>query len=368
MNRKIVRVIVSIVIIVLIIGGVFFIVGLEKGKSDDSYTKQGNDNQSEDNSNIGMNIVLSLEDKISDNTAWCGTFNLIWNDLKNDLAKRDIVFTPQLKVVENLNKGTFLTKYVDESSYYKVYGHPTLKLKKEIEDAIKEKFNETSDILNDFDWEENEANSYFLYAMLKKEFEFPKEFTQLANGKFKNNDNVEYFGINSTTDEQVRQQVKVLYYNSKDDFAVRLLTKGNDEIILAKGNKNNTFGSAYEDIIKQSKKYNNNKNLIGGDILKIPNIEIDLKKEFEEIEDKTFLFSNGEEYIISKAVQTIKFELDKKGGKIKSEAGMMINDTASLSTKSPREFILDDTFMIFLIENQKELPYFAAKISDITNM
>ena len=39
-----------------------------------------------------MNIALSLEDEIKPNTAWCGTFNLIWNDLKNNLAKQDIVF------------------------------------------------------------------------------------------------------------------------------------------------------------------------------------------------------------------------------------------------------------------------------------
>lgn len=35
-----------------------------------------------------MNAVLSLEDKIADDTVWCGTFNLIWNDLKNELAKK----------------------------------------------------------------------------------------------------------------------------------------------------------------------------------------------------------------------------------------------------------------------------------------
>ena len=47
----------------------------------------------------GISSVLSLEDKIQENTIWCGTFQLIWNDLKNDLAKQDIVFNPQLKVV-----------------------------------------------------------------------------------------------------------------------------------------------------------------------------------------------------------------------------------------------------------------------------
>lgn len=51
----------------------------------------------------GITTALTLEDEIKDDTIWCGTFQLIWNDLKNDLAKQDIVFIPQLKVVENLN-------------------------------------------------------------------------------------------------------------------------------------------------------------------------------------------------------------------------------------------------------------------------
>ncbi len=54
-----------------------------------------------------IEVVLSLEDKITKNSLWCGTFNLIWNDLKTEIIKKDIEFTPQLEIVENLNKGTF---------------------------------------------------------------------------------------------------------------------------------------------------------------------------------------------------------------------------------------------------------------------
>ena len=59
--------------------------------------------------------VLTLEDEIQDNSIWCGTFQLIWNDLKNDLAKQDIKFTPQLQVVENL-------KQLEEQGMYEKYG------------------------------------------------------------------------------------------------------------------------------------------------------------------------------------------------------------------------------------------------------
>ena len=63
-------------------------------------------------------------------------------------------------------------------------------------------------------------------------------------------------------------------------------------------------------------------------------------------------------------MQTIQFELDRTGGKIKSEAGMM-NQEMGLPYAN-REFRIDDTFAIFLKEEGKATPYFAAKISDIT--
>lgn len=99
-----------------------------------------------------LSTVLTLEDKIQDDTIWCGTFQLLWNDLKNDLAKQDIVFSPQLEVIENLNKETFTVDDLSEKYYYKKIGTPSIELKQEIENAIKDKFNETSEILDDFDW------------------------------------------------------------------------------------------------------------------------------------------------------------------------------------------------------------------------
>lgn len=359
MSNKIGKIVVAIILSVIILCLVYF--GIKNGTTQNLSRRRIS-------TNSDIKIVTSLEDEISDNTAWCGTFNLIWNDLKNDLVKQDIVFAPQLKMVENLNKGTFNTSHISEDSYYKVYGHPNKRLKEEIEKAIKEKFNETSDILDDFEWENRDSNDYFLYAMLKKEFKFQCVFTELENGTFGKYNNVKYFGINTDTDEQVRNQVMVLYYNSKEDFAIKLLTKSNDEVIIAKGNNSNTFGEMYDDIKQRSKEYNGSHSFSKKDILKIPNISFDLKKEFEELENKPYYFSNGDEYYIEKALQTIRFDLDKEGGKIKSEAGIMNKAQSIEVSNEPREFLVDDTFTIFLKEKDKDLPYFASKISDISQV
>lgn len=314
-------------------------------------------------------IVLSLEDKISDNTAWCGTFNLIWNDLKNDLVKQDIVFTPQISLVENLNKGTFDTSNISEDSYYKIYGVPSYELKNKIKKDIKLKFNETSDILDGFNFENSSDEDYFLYSMLKKDFEFPKVFTRLKNDKFGKYTNVKYFGIDNSTKSAVMDQVEVLYYNSSTNFAIKLITKSNDEVIISRGNEGDNFYDIYKKIDEDSKQYIGNKSIIKGEKVKIPDINLNVIAELKEIEQKPFLFADGRQYVISKALQTIKFSLDEKGGKIKSEAGMMVNKASAMEdVKQKRDFIVDDTFFIFLKEKDKTLPYFAAKISDISKV
>lgn len=310
--------------------------------------------------------TLTLEDEIQNDTIWCGTFQLIWNDLKNDLAKQDIVFTPQLKVVENLNKETFTTNDISDKYYYKKMGRPTIALKEEIEKAIKDKFNETSDILNGFTWNDKDDRGYFLYAMLKKEFQFETAFEELENGNFENYENVKYFGIEKNSEsEELRNQVEVLYYDSKDNFAIKLKTKQEDEVILCKNPEGNTFNEIYQNITKQTNQYKGEKKLQEGELLKVPNIKLKEKAEFTQIEGKPFLFTNGDGYEIEKALQTIEFKLDRTGGKIKSEAGMMLKKSIIMLDEI-REFSIDDTFTIFLVEEGKDTPYFAGKINDIT--
>lgn len=374
-KKKTVFAVIAIVVIILIVLlGLLYglnLIGNQRSVNDEQKEKYqqsniNNENVQKNNNQNSVDIALTMDDEITKDTAWCGTFQLIWNDLKNDVVKQDIVFNPQLKVVENLNKGSFNTTQISDSSYYKAQGIPTQELKEQIENGIKEKFNETSDILDDFVFD-GDPNKYFLYAMLKKEFEFENEFDELDDGKFGEYNDVEYFGINSNSNELLRNQVQVLYYNSKEDFAIKLLTKQNDEVIIARGNEGNTFNEIYNDVKNKQTTYQGNTELSEVDNLQIPKINFDVKKEFEELEDKEFETADREIMFIEKALQTIEFELDEKGGKVESEAGMMVNKMSALPEESePREFIVDDTFTIFLQEEGKEMPYFCANIDDIT--
>ena len=330
----------------------------------------------------GITVVPTMNDTITDDSSWCGTFQLVWNDMKNEVVKKDIVFNPQLDMVKNLNKEDFNETMLSEDYYFKVYGLKSLALKEQIENGIKEKFNQPSDILDDFDWFENglddsknaDISRYFFYTMLYRKFEFLQEFDKLDNDKFGNEyKDVEYFGIDKNTKNSVGNQIEVLYYNSKDDFAILINTKTNDEVIFYKSPKGSNFNEIYENMNNEANKYTGSKSFKNVDEFKAPKLEFNEKREYTELANKVFktadpIYDTAE---IQKAIQTIKFSLDEKGGEIKSEAAIdtrlaITSVESKPKTDEPRYFYVDDTFAIFLREKGKTKPYFAGRIDDIT--
>lgn len=322
-------------------------------------------------------VVPTMLDELTADSTWCATFQLIWNDLKNEVAKQDIVFSPQEVMADNLNKESFTESMISDEYYYKKYGFKSLELKAEIEKGIKDKFNQTSDILDKFDWSEDALNNpnnpntnrYFFYTMLYREFEFLNEFDKLEDGNFGKYTGVKYFGIDANTADKVGNQIDVLYYNSEDDFAVFLNTKTDDEVIFVKNPQGTTFKEIYEDMLAETQKYDGSRSFNKIDEFKAPMLTYDEEREYEELQEKEFPTAFGRGLIV-KAIQTIKFELNEKGGKIKSEAGMDMMDTATAiivdKKPTPRYFYVDDTFAIFLKEAGKSMPYFAGRVEDIT--
>lgn len=303
--------------------------------------------KSENNDLKEINVVPTLISKLQDNSIWCAPFQLIWNDLKNEVVKDNIVFVndENNQTVLDLNKETFKETDISDNYYYKKHGYMTLDLKKEIEKGINDKFNEKSDILDQFRFENNSKN-YFLYAMLYRKFEFNNPFDIL---------NEDTFGIDKDSNSILDNNVKVLYYDDYDNYAVKLITKDHDEVILVKGKNNlNTFNDIY-----QSLNLNQESNFEEDDTISINNFDFKLKASYKELENKEIKNSN---YIISQTVQTINFTLDNKGGKVKSEAGIGMKYTAVLSG---RHFNFTDNYVLFLKEENKNIPYFAMKIDNI---
>ena len=321
-----------------------------------------------------VKVVASLEDEITTNSAWCGTFQLVWNDMVNNVIKDNVKFLEgdnleaAQKIADNLDKQTFKEDQLSEKDYYKIFDLMSLELKSRIEKTIKDKFNETSDILDDIDWTDD-PNTWVFYTMLKKVFNFENDFDELENDKFANKyEEIKYFGIDKDSDSKLYSQVDVLYYNQKNDFAVVLNTKEGEEVILTRGLEGNTFSSMYNDMAKKAKSYKGNKKFTEDDYLKVPNIKLNTKRNYKELCNKTFFAKDGDRCEIKEAIQTIQLDMDKSGGKIKSEAVIVMTKNAAIMEEpiEKRYFNLDDEFTMFIKEKDKDLPYFAANIEDIT--
>ena len=71
--------------------------------------------------NVNLNIVPTYISKIENNSVWCPTFQLIWNDLKNQIIGQDIEFIEDKdnQYVNDLNKETFNAKMINDKYYYK---------------------------------------------------------------------------------------------------------------------------------------------------------------------------------------------------------------------------------------------------------
>ena len=332
-----------------------------------------NDNKRNLKETKGIIIVPTMYDEITTDTAWNSTFQLVWNDFKNELIKQDIIFEEKNNIVDNLNKEYFTDKMISEDYYYKNYGLKTLELKDEIEKGIKEKFNQTSDIINDFDWDEKNLNHddsnskrYFFYSMLYRVFEYNYKFKELEKGSFKDVKDIKYFGTDKTSTSKVRSQITILFYNNEQDFAISISTKNNDELIFYKNPKGTTFNEIYENLLSEKEKYKGSKSLLDEENFKAPYMDFKVKKEFTELENKPFKAADGDTCIIEKAIQSIEFQINEKGGKVKSEAGMDVRKELAIDPAELRYFNVDNTFALFLKENKKDVPYFALRVNDIT--
>ena len=40
----------------------------------------------------GVEVVPTMNDKIDSDSTWCGTFQLVWNDMINEVVRQDILF------------------------------------------------------------------------------------------------------------------------------------------------------------------------------------------------------------------------------------------------------------------------------------
>ena len=274
----------------------------------------------------GIEVLPTMQSRSNaQDRVWVGTFQLVWNDFMDKFVHNPVRFREGTPVfVQELNKQAFTVDDISDKSYYKITTKVTKNTKKQITKAIRKKFRESSDILDKLDLTPRN-DKFLIYAMLKKDFEFKNEFNKLGKSAFGEDKTAEYFGVTKGSKDEFGNSVNVLFYNNPDAFT-------------------------------GSKEFGND------DELKVPNIKLFEEKTFDELSGKRVMGTN---IVIDQAIETIKFDMDNKGVKLKSEAAMTIMKMSLMPDNEQRLFYLNDTFVIFLKEKGKQNPYFALRVHDI---
>ena len=308
-------------------------------------------------------ITPTFTSKISTldtNKVWVGTFNLVWNDLMNDVIGGKIEFEDgPSQLADELNKQLFTVDQLNPNSYFKIHGVATQDFRSQIENGIKQKFNENSKVLDRVEW--GNPDVYVLYAMLKKQFNYLERFPTLKENTFGNSEEkVKYFGIEPDTLQTSSKNVEILFYNSKEDFAIKLKTKEKEEVYLYRtSGENKSFEENYQEMLDKQAQYTGDKNWNEKDVLNIPFIKISDEINYDELCGRMI---KGTGRYIRQALQTVDFELNNYGGSVKSEALIEVLKNAVSTTN--REFIYNDDFILYLKEEDKENTYFALKVDN----
>lgn len=317
-------------------------------------------------------LTLFSSKSKSENKLWIGTFQLVFNDMKNEVLKlKEIKFTglEPTEDLKGLNSEEFTKDMLQESSYFASYGPTSPSAKEEIKKGIKEKFNETSGIIDSLDWSQGPGR-YYAYAMLKKVFTFDPMFDELEKFPFNNSQKeYKYFGINNDSKGILDNNVRVLFYKDYQNYAVQLLTKEDDIVYLYKTESDEDFKTIFENLKKEEAEFKGKRVFDSKDTLKVPMLKLKGERKYKELCNKP-IEGTDPSIEFSEAIETIELELDEKGGKVKSEAIIMtkLTSVAPIEVELPRHFNFDKTFVMFLIDKDKKDPYLALRVKDLEGL
>jgi hypothetical protein len=331
-------------------------------------------------------LVVTQAEPVTGNSAWCGTMQLCWNSLVDEMNHGEpALFVDKAMnttTVDHMNDRLFATGDLSEDHYCTYAGPMTYDAKREIEKEISDRFDQKSDILDSLtEWSDDpDTTTKLLYAMIYRKFSFGTPFGVREDGWFGGTasdhnraQRVTYF---EAKDDDQRDQVTPLFYEDYDRHAVSIATEEGDEVILVRSPEGKTFDEIWENAMERADKATaeETRPLDDDESFLCPNIDIDLAREYKEWEGGTLALTdakgNQTPYTIAQALQTLKLSLDNEGGEVKSEAAIVALKAAGTPfADTTRHFDYSDTFALFVRDGNAgddARPYVAVLVDDIT--
>jgi len=297
------------------------------------------------------------------NLIYCATFQLAWNELRDNIIKEDVRLTDEPLMVQVLNKKKVTSDDISEDCYVAMAGFGRDRILERINEALQLKFQDQAPTVEEY----LESEWIFAYAFLLKELMFETSFESLKEPlRFESGAiaaDVKAFGIdefqpNNERHVQLAKQVSVVpvIYRKPEfitrGFIVSLTSRTpNDEIVLARVEPRQTLLETVRSV-QETLESRSPVSLGRDDTLHIPKFNFDITHSYSELIEKFFLNRGFASYYIKKARQDIRFRLSEKGAMLKSEARMV-------ATGMPKWLVFDQPFLLYLKEKHSQHPYFA---------
>ena len=307
---------------------------------------------------VGTVIVSNLEEAISPgkNLVYCGTFQLAWNELRDEVIGEDIHLVGEPPLVAKLNRKLVTKDMVPRGSYIAMVGFGKDEIVRQINEALVEEFGDAAPVVE----EEMKPGDILAYAYLLRVLRFATPFEKLeAPLDFPDADvatPVVAFGIEEYNEKNARhrrmaEQVEVFTYDyDTEEFVVRLTVDSEaDELILAKIAPKETLQATVE-AVRQRMTQNIPKRLSHEDTLQIPRLSFNIMHSYDELLGRGLLNKGFETYFISKAFQSVQFSLCEIGVQVASES---LIEAMSI----PRKLVFDSPFLIMLLKKESDSPY-----------
>jgi hypothetical protein len=321
---------------------------------------------------LGRTVVLpTLDSLIPDgkSAVWCGSFQLAWNRLRDDVARGPVRLDNAQAVADRLNRGDLSEDDLAPGTAFAAAGLAKDGIAGKVREEMVRRFPDAP--APDLDIAPDGAAAYaYLQAAAKFDLPFfdddkPLLFTDSAGTATP----VGVFGIRKNDDYaygKLRGQVRVLFADRETagrdkevaEFAVDpCQTSQPYQIVLARVGRKATLAEALADVERWVAAGAAEREWLTSlhprDTLLIPNMAWEVTHRFREVEgpDKRFANPGLEGLHLDAAMQTIRFRLDRSGAELSSESKVYVKPSASY-------FEFTRPFLLYMKKRDGGRPFF----------
>lgn len=322
-------------------------------------------------------IVPTLDTPLAEsgNVIWCATFQVAWNHICEDILDEPLQLKNGQAIAALLNNSPVKDNALPPDSYYVRAGRPENGIGETIRREMAHRFPNAQ--VPDF----REKTGFVAYSYLDTEAAFTTPFADTSEPiEFSGSSNVTHlvngFGLHGGADwsllAEQADQVKVLFNQSEPEstgtepfaFALDLTAdQPEQQVIVAVLPRSKDLRATLDDMRQRTKEFapdSYSSKLQDIDRLAIPNVAFHIDHEFAELQDADKTVENSgplHGQPIVRAAQTIRFRLDRSGAIVVSDSDVGV-------AAVPRNFVVDQPFLVVMKRRLSGDPYFVAWIDN----